>query len=174
MLLIKAGGGKGINWEAVCRDVAEIQASRPVILVHGASTLRDEIAARLSVPVRTVMSPSGVTSVYTDAEAIEVFLMAYAGLANKRLVARLLRLGVKAVGLSGVDGRLWEAAAKKDLLVQAGGKTKLLRDNLTGRVEKINAPLLRLLVENGYVPVLCAPAITAAARSLSVLTISPS
>jgi acetylglutamate/LysW-gamma-L-alpha-aminoadipate kinase len=135
--------------------------SEPIVLVHGASTLRDEIAARMSIPVRTVVSPSGVTSVYTDREAIEVFLMAYAGLANKRLVARLLRHGVPAVGLSGVDGRLWEAVAKKDIPVLENGRTKLLRDNLTGRVEKVNTGLLRLLIDNGYVPVLCAPAISA-------------
>ena len=41
--------------------------------------------------------------------------MAYAGLANKRIVARLIGRGVAAIGLTGVDGRLWEAAAKKDL-----------------------------------------------------------
>ena len=160
MLLIKAGGGRDLNWDGVCADIADLRAGEPVVLVHGASTLRDEIAARLSVPVRTVISPSGVTSVYTDREAIEVFLMAYAGLANKRLVAHLLRHGVPAVGLSGVDGRLWEATAKKDILVIENGRTKLLRDNLTGRVDKVNAGLLRLLIENGYVPVLCAPAIS--------------
>jgi acetylglutamate/LysW-gamma-L-alpha-aminoadipate kinase len=161
MLLIKAGGGRDLNWDGVCADVAEIRASEPVVIVHGASTLRDDLAARLNVPVRTVVSPSGVTSVYTDREAIEVFLMAYAGLANKRLVARLLRHGVPAVGLSGVDGRLWEAAAKKNIPVVENGRTKLLRDNLTGRVDRVNAGLLRLLIDNGYVPVLCAPAVSA-------------
>jgi acetylglutamate/LysW-gamma-L-alpha-aminoadipate kinase len=105
MLLVKAGGGRDLNWDGVCADIAELRVSEPIVLVHGASTLRDEIAARMSIPVRTVVSPSGVTSVYTDREAIEVFLMAYAGLANKRLVARLLRHGVPAVGLS--SGKPW-------------------------------------------------------------------
>jgi acetylglutamate/LysW-gamma-L-alpha-aminoadipate kinase len=161
MLLIKAGGGRDLNWEGVCADIAEIRASEPVVLVHGASTVRDDLAARLNVPVRTVVSPSGVTSVYTDRAAIEVFLMAYAGLVNKRIVARMLAHGVPAVGLSGVDGRLWEAVPKKDIPVVENGRTKLLRDNLTGRVERVNDGLLRLLIDNGYVPVLCAPAISA-------------
>jgi len=160
MILVKAGGGRDLNWDGLCADIAGLRAAEPLVLVHGASTLRDEIAARLAVPVRTVVSPSGISSVYTDHEAIEVFLMAYAGLANKRLVARLLSHGVPAVGLSGVDGRLWEAAAKKDIPVLENGRTKLLRGNLTGRVEKVNAGLLRLLVDNGYVPVVCAPAIS--------------
>jgi len=160
MLLIKVGGGKDINWDGVCRDIAELWLSEPVILVHGASVLRDELAARLSIPVRKVISPSGVTSVYTDREAIEVFLMAYAGLANKRIVALLLSQGVKAVGLCGVDGKLWEAKAKKEILVRESGKTKLLKDNLTGRVERVNAELLRLLLEHRYLPVVCAPAVS--------------
>jgi len=160
MILVKAGGGKDINWDGVCKDVAEIRASEPVVLIHGGSVQRDELSERLRVPVRKVVSPSGISSVYTDAEGIEVFLMAYAGLANKRIVARFQAHGVNAVGLCGVDGKLWQAKAKKDILVREGGKTKLLKDNLTGRVEAVNAGLVRLLLDAGYLPVLCAPAIS--------------
>ena len=160
MLLIKAGGGKDINWDAIGRDLAALRATEKIILVHGASVLRDEIAARLSTPVKTVVSPSGVTSVYTDAEALDVFLMAYAGLANKKIVATLLRYGLNAVGLCGVDGGLWRARAKKDLMIVEDGKTKLLRNNLTGRVEEINSGLIRLLLDHDYLPVICAPAVS--------------
>ncbi len=160
VLLIKIGGGKSLNWEGVCRDVASLSDQERMIIVHGASARRDEIAARLQVPTRTVESPSGVPSVYTDEVALDVFLMVYAGLVNKRLVAMLQRYGVKAVGLSGVDGALWRAKAKKEILVKENGKTKLLRDNLTGRVEEVNHSLITLLVEQGYVPVICPPALT--------------
>jgi len=160
VILIKVGGGPALNWDGIARDVAELQRTVPIVLVHGANALRNDLAARLGIPVRTVVSPSGITSVYTDQEALDVFLMAYAGLANKRLVACLQRHGVNAVGLSGVDGRLWEAKAKKDLLVRDNGKTKLLRDNLTGRVRKANAGLIRLLLDHGYTPVMSAPAIS--------------
>jgi len=160
MILVKAGGGEAVNWPGLAADIAEVRKTEPVIVIHGAHALRDSLAARLGIPVRKVVSPSGVTSVYTDEEALEVFLMAYPGVANKRIIAQLVRGGVNAVGLCGVDGRLWQAKAKKDLLVRENGKTKLLRDNLTGRVEKVNAGLLRLLIEGGYVPVLSAPAIS--------------
>lgn len=161
MILVKAGGGAGLNWDGIAGDIAALHDERPIILVHGANAIRAELAARLGVPVRTVVSPSGISSVYTDREALEIFLMAYAGLANKRIVARLIGRGVAAIGLTGVDGRLWEAAPKKDLYVVEDGKTKLYRDNLTGRVEKVNVCLLRTLLRNGYLPVLCAPAVTA-------------
>lgn len=160
MLLIKAGGGKGINWDGIVRDIAKLQPGEPIILVHGANAWRDELAGRLSIPVKKVMAPSGVTSVYTDDAALEILLMTYAGLVNKRVVAGLQRRGLNAVGLCGVDGRLWQARAKKEILVREAGKTKLLKDNLTGRVEKVNAGLIRLLLDNGYLPVVCAPAIS--------------
>ncbi len=160
MILVKGGGGKDVDWDAVGRDLAGFGNTERFVVVHGASALRDDLAARLSVPVRAVLSPSGVPSVYTDEQALEVFLMAYAGLANKKIVATLQRHGLNAVGLTGVDGGLWQAKAKKDLMVREGGRTLLLRDNRTGRVERTNTGLIRLLLDNGYVPVICAPAIS--------------
>ncbi|MGB8952250.1 MAG: [LysW]-aminoadipate kinase [Candidatus Aminicenantales bacterium] len=160
MILIKAGGGKDINWEGISLDVYDLMQTEKVILVHGASVRRDEIAERLSIPVNKVVSPSGITSIYTDREALDVFLMAYAGLVNKHTVACLQRHGINAVGLCGVDGRLWQAKAKKEILIREGAKTKLLKDNLTGRVERINTELIGILLEHGYLPVICAPALS--------------
>jgi len=160
MILVKAGGGEAVNWAGLAADIAAVRATEPVIVVHGAHALRDALAARLGIPVKKVVSPSGVSSVHTDEEALEVFLMAYPGVANKRIVAEFIRGGVNAVGLCGVDGRLWQATAKKDLMVRENGKTKLIRNNLTGRVDNVNTGLLRLLIDGGYVPVVTAPAIS--------------
>ncbi|OGK20084.1 acetylglutamate kinase [Candidatus Roizmanbacteria bacterium RIFCSPHIGHO2_01_FULL_39_8] len=160
MILIKIGGGRKINWEYIAEDVAELVKKEKVIIVHGASGIRDEVAKELKAPTRTVVSPSGVSSVYTDQKALDIFLMAYAGLVNKKIVAALQKNGVNAVGLSGVDGRLWEGKRKSNLYVQEGNKTKLITDNLTGKVEKINTHLINLLIKNNYVPVICPPAIS--------------
>lgn len=160
MILIKVGGGKGINWDGICQDLAEISKREKVVVVHGANAQRDEIAAKLSVPTKTVTSPSGISSVFTDETAMDIFLMAYAGLVNKKIVAMLQKYGLNAVGLSGVDGRLWEAKHKKDMLIKEGNKVKLLKGNLTGRVEKVNTGLISLLVDNGYLPVICPPALS--------------
>jgi len=161
MIVVKAGGGAGLNWDGLAADLAVAAAFKPIVLVHGAHSGRDALAEALGRPVRTVTSPSGVDSVYTDEQALDIMLMAYAGAANKRAVASLQARGLNAVGLCGIDGRLWEARAKKDILVRENDKVKLLRGNLTGRVERINTGLLRLLLEGGYVPVITAPAISA-------------
>lgn len=161
MLLIKIGGGKEINIDAICEDIASLViGGERVIVVHGASVIRDEVASQLGVPTKTITSPSGVSSVYTDRQALDVLLMTYAGLVNKKIVASLQKHCVNAVGLSGIDGRLWEAKRKEIVYSVENGKTKLIRDNLTGRVEKINTDLIELLVHNWYIPVITAPAIS--------------
>ncbi len=161
MLLIKIGGGEKINIDYISQDIRTlIKEGRKVIIVHGASATRDKIAKRLNIQTRTITSPSGISSVYTDGDAIDVFLMAYAGLINKKIVANLQKHNVNAIGLSGVDGRLWEAKRKNSGYFIENEKTMFYKDNLTGRVDKINVSLLNLLLDNKYVPVICPPAIS--------------
>lgn len=161
MLLLKIGGGKQLNLDFICEDIASlITRGEKIVVVHGASATRDEIANQLGIPTKTIISPSGVNSVYTDEKAIGVFLMSYAGLVNKKIVAAMQKHGINAVGLSGIDGRLWEAKRKEAVYAVENGKTKLIKNNLTGKVEKVNSSLIKLLIDNGYVPVICPPAIS--------------
>ena len=131
-----------------------------VILVHGANWQMEEISKRLGQKTKMVTSPSGYTSRYTDKQTLEALTMVYSGLVNKQIVAKLQALGVNAVGLSGIDGRIWEGEWKKVVLSKEGGKTKVIRDNFQGKVVKVNDKLLRLLLENNYLPVLTIPAIS--------------
>ncbi len=161
MYLLKIGGGKAVNLDHVADDVATLVAKgEKMVIVHGASATRDEVAEKLGTPTKTITSPSGVSSVYTDEAAMDVFLMVYAGLLNKKIVATLQRHGVNAVGLSGVDGRLWKAKRKEAVYAVEGDKTLLITDNLTGKVQTVNAGLIELLVNAGYVPVICPPALS--------------
>lgn len=160
MIIVKAGGGSGINWDFIASDLSNLVKKQKVVVVHGASSKRDEIANLLNRPTKTIVSPSGISSVYTDSEALEVFLMVYAGLVNKQIVAKLRQNGIDAIGLSGVDGGIWSAKAKKEIFVKEGDKVKLLKDNFTGRVEKVNVSLVNLLLDNDYLPVICPPAIS--------------
>lgn len=160
MKILKVGGGSSIHWDYIGEDVASLLKKEQLIIVHGAGSIRDTIAKKLGAPSRTIISPSGFPSTYTDKSAIDIFLMVYPGLVNKQIVAKLQSYGVNAVGLSGIDGRLWEGKRKKELLSQEGSKIKVIRDSFTGRVEKINIALLKLLLDNQYTPVLCPPAIS--------------
>jgi [amino group carrier protein]-L-2-aminoadipate 6-kinase len=158
LVVVKVGGGEGIDWELVCDDVAALRAAgTPLVLVHGGSAETNRIAAALGHPPRFVTSPSGYTSRFTDRQTLEIFEMVYAGKVNKGVVERLQRRGVPAVGLSGLDGRIFEGSHKSTVRSVQDGKTVLLRGDHTGTVERVNVHLLELLLGGGYLPVLTPP-----------------
>lgn len=161
LVVVKVGGASGIDLDAVCDDVAELwRAGTQVVLVHGASAETNEIATRLGHPPRFVTGPGGHVSRYTDRQTLEIFEMVYCGKVNKGIIESLQRLGVNAVGLSGIDGRLLEGRHKESVRSVENGKVKVLRGDHTGTVERVNGGLLELLLDAGYLPVLTPPAIS--------------
>jgi acetylglutamate/LysW-gamma-L-alpha-aminoadipate kinase len=79
----------------------------------------------------------------------------------------LQRLGANAVGLTGVDGRLLEGERKDTIRAVENGKRLVLRGDYTGTIERVNAPLLRLLIDEGYLPVVTVPAISTAGEAVN-------
>ena len=159
MIVVKVGGSLGIDYDAVCADLAALwKAGQRLILVHGGSGETNRVATALGHPPKFVTSPSGYTSRFTDRETLEIFEMVYCGKINKGIVERLQRLGVNAVGLSGLDGRIFEGKHKDSVRAVENGKVKVLRGDHTGTVEQVNTGLLDLLLNAGYLPVLTPPA----------------
>ena len=158
MIVVKTGGSRGINLDYVLEDIA--RQPEPLVLVHGASDELNQISEQLGKPPRMVTSPSGYTSRVTDQETLDIFTMVYCGKRNTRIVEKLQQLGVNAVGLSGVDGRLLEGRRKPSIRIVEDGRTKILRDDYTGRVERANVSLLTTLLDQGYLPVISPPAIS--------------
>ena len=158
MIIVKVGGSLGIDYDALCEDVAALWlAGKKLVLVHGGSAETNRVAEVLGHPPKFVTSPSGYTSRFTDRETLEIFEMVYCGKMNKGIVERLQTRGVNAVGLSGLDGRIFEGKHKDKVRSVEDGKTKILRGDHTGTVEKVNTELLELLLNNGYLPVLTPP-----------------
>jgi acetylglutamate/LysW-gamma-L-alpha-aminoadipate kinase len=169
VIVVKAGGGEGVDMEAVCADVTEIvKKGEQVVLVHGGSHETNVISEQLGHPPRFVTSVSGHTSRYTDRQTLEIFTMVVAGRINKLLVEQLQQLGVNAVGLSGLDGRLLEAKRKSTLRIVEDCKHKILRGEYSGKIEQVNGSLLRALLEAGYVPVVAPLAISHQGEALNV------
>ena len=156
MLVVKIGGGDSINLDGIARDLSTVEG--PKVIVHGANALRDRLARRLGVEKRILTSVSGYTSVYSDAELIDVMLLAYAGLGNKRIVESFQAHGVNAVGLTGLDGALVRGMRNKGIRVRENGKTRIMRD-LSGKPVAVNRKLLGLLLDNDFVPVVTVPII---------------
>lgn len=166
MLVVKLGGAAGMDVDAVLKDLASLQ--EPWVLVHGGNAELNEVSRKMGHEPRFVTSPSGFTSRVTDLETIKLIQMVYRGRINNELVRKLQALGVNAVGLSGVDGRLWNAQRKEAIRVVEGGRKFLLRDDYTGKVVEVNTALLRLLLDNGYRPVVTLPALSAEGEAVNV------
>jgi acetylglutamate/LysW-gamma-L-alpha-aminoadipate kinase len=169
MIVVKAGGGEGVNSEAVCADLAElVQGGERVVLVHGGSHQTNVISEKLGQPPRFVTSVSGHTSRYTDRRALETLVMVAGGRINKLLVEQLQQLGVNALGLSGLDGRLLEAKRKSTMRIVENGKRKVLRGEYSGMIQQVNATLLETLLAGGYVPIVAPLAISHEGEALNV------
>jgi acetylglutamate/LysW-gamma-L-alpha-aminoadipate kinase len=156
MFIVKIGGGNGINIQGVIADLAGLEEK--FVIVHGANALRDQLAIDLGQPKQVLTSVKGYTSVYSDEKLLDVMMMAYAGLRNKRIVELCQQHGINAVGLTGIDGRMVQGKRNKGIRVYQNGKLKIVRD-FSGKPQAVNKPLLDVLLENGYVPVLTVPII---------------
>lgn len=150
-------------------DLKHVLSDNRVVLVHGGGVEVTEIASKLGKEQRFIVSPGGFRSRYTDLETAQIYTMVMAGMINKQIVATLQRNGVSAVGLSGLDGLLIQAERKKRLvIVDERGRKRAIDGGYTGRITAVNAPLLRLLMGDGYTPVVAPVAISEEFEPLNV------
>jgi len=156
MIIVKIGGGEKINIKGIIRDLKELKEK--FIIVHGANAIRDKLAEDLGKPKKILKSVSGYTSVFSDKTAIDLLMMAYAGLKNKRIVELCQQYGINAIGLSGLDGKMIQGRRNKGIRIKEEEKLKIVRD-FSGKPKQINKELLELLLKNNYVPILCIPII---------------
>ena len=154
MYIVKVGGGEAVNLAGIADDLAAVDA--PCVVVLGANAVRDDLAARLGSSTRTLTSLSGYTSVFSDETALDVIMMAYAGLRAKRFVEMCQRRGIDAIGLSGIDARMVTGERNRGIRVREGGKTLIKRD-FSGKPRAVNTALLCTLLDGGYTPVLTIP-----------------
>jgi acetylglutamate/LysW-gamma-L-alpha-aminoadipate kinase len=169
LTVVKIGGGEGIDLDAVCEDVAKLATEgHNLVLVHGGSHETNALAKALGHPPQFITSPSGYTSRLTDRRTLEIFEMVYCGRINKAIVEKLQSRGVNAIGLSGIDGRLWSGPRKKAIRAVENGRSRVIRDTFTGRVERVNTVLLARLMSADYLPVLTPPAISDEGDAINV------
>ncbi|MBR0509013.1 MAG: acetylglutamate kinase [Clostridia bacterium] len=107
-----------------------------IVLVHGGGPEISELMDRLG---KQPVFVDGLR--VTDKETVDIVQMVLAGKVNKTLVNLLESHGGKAIGLSGVDGRLIEARQKDPRL------------GYVGEVIRIHKKPLTDLMDNGYIPV---------------------
>ena len=170
-LVVKIGGSlmkEGVP-ASLIEDVAALSPDHQILLVHGGGDVVTDFATRLGKEQRFVVSPEGIRSRYTDKETVEIYQMVMSGLLAKRLVLALDRAGLKGISLAGADGTLLQGRRKAKLIVvDERGRKMAVEGGYTGKVHSVNAPLLELLLAQGYVPVVSPVAIGDAGEPLNV------
>ena len=125
-----------------------------LLLVHGGAQTTNAGCGGVGASSAVRDQRNRALSRRTDRRTLEIFEMVYCGQLNKMWVEKLQQMGVNAVGLSGLDGRIFEGTRKDTLRIRVEGRRMVLRDDWTGTVDKVNVDLLRLLIGAGYFPVL--------------------
>ncbi len=141
IVVVKYGGNAMVNEQLkqqVMEDIVLLWLiGVKVVLVHGGGPEISEMMDRLG---KKPVFVDGLR--VTDRETVDIVQMVLAGKVNKTLVNLLEMKGGKAIGLSGMDGRLIEAEIKDERLGYVGSITRI-------HIK----PVLDLL-NNGYIPVI--------------------
>ncbi len=139
-IVVKYGGNAMISddlKEQVMEDIVLLSmVGIKVVLVHGGGPEMSDVMKKLGKVPEFV---DGLR--VTDAETIEIAEMVLAGKINKSLVNLIQMKGGKAVGLSGIDGRMIRADFRDERL------------GYVGDVVKVDAKPITTLLDNGYIPV---------------------
>ncbi len=141
IVVVKYGGNAMINEQLkqqVMEDIVLLWLiGVRIVLVHGGGPEISDLMKRLGKQAEFV---DGLR--VTDRETVDIVQMVLAGKINKTLVNLLEMKGGKAIGISGMDGRLIEARVKDERLGYVGEVTHVH-----------TRPILDLL-EKGYIPVI--------------------
>lgn len=141
IVVVKYGGNAMVNdkrKQQVMEDVVLLWLiGVKVVLVHGGGPEISEVMHRYGKQAEFV---NGLR--VTDKETVDIVQMVLAGKVNKSLVNLLEMKGGKAMGISGMDGRLIEAKMRNASL------------GFVGSITNVNIEPVTDLLEKGYIPVI--------------------
>ncbi len=141
--VLKVGGAELADGPVLAQLVealVPLARERHLVVVHGGGAEIADLQKRLG------LQPAFVEGLrVTDADSLQVAQMVLSGLVNKRLTGRLVAKGVRALGLSGVDGGIMRARR----LVHPKGDL-----GFVGEITDVDAGCLNDLLGLGFTPVL--------------------
>jgi acetylglutamate kinase len=150
-MVIKIGGHAMVNdtvLESVVKDVLLLYyvGIKPIV-VHGGGPEISEKMQKFGIKPKFI---DGLR--VTDAETMEIVEMVLDGKINSKIVSMFIKHGGRAVGISGKDGLL--IVAKKKLIKRKRGDLEEVIDlGFVGEAEYVNPDILRILIDNGFIPV---------------------
>lgn len=135
-----------------------------LVVVHGGGPQVNELSRRLGFEPRLVAGRR-----VTDARSLEAVKMVCGGSLNVELVGALVRHGLRAVGLSGVDAGTLQATRRAPIEVQDDdGRRQTVDFGFVGDVQRVDPVLLLALLDQHFVPVLASLAGDEEGQALNV------
>lgn len=137
-------GGKLIEDEKKLQDfLLDFSALEGLkILVHGGGNMATEMAQKLGHKSEMINGRR-----ITDENSLKVILMVYAGLINKKIVAKLQALNCNSIGLCGADG---------NSIISKKREVGTIDFGFVGDVSQVNAGFISSILKLGIVPVFSA------------------
>ncbi len=140
------------NLSSLAEELALLhQVGIRLCVVHGGGKQLSDLASMMGIK-QTIIDGRRVT----DDATLEMAKMIFAGKINTDILAALRNRGIEAVGLSGVDGNIVHAERRppKEVLNRETGAREHIDFGHVGDILEINARLLMVLLEQGYLPVI--------------------
>ena len=152
LLVVKLGGGEGLDLDTACNDLAAIAQERPIVVVHGVSAIMNRLCLENGVEVQSLISPSGHSSRYTPPAVRDIYVHA-AELADAQVETALRERSINAVGFVGEDVAL-RGKRKTAIRAVVNGRARVVRDDHSGSITDVDAALLRRALDQAQTPVL--------------------
>src|SRR6186997_3373613 len=140
------------NLMSLAKELALLhQVGIRICVIHGGGKQLSELAKRMGIE-QTIIEGRRVT----DDATLEMAKMIFAGKINTDILAALRNRAIEAVGLSGVDGNIVHAERRPptEILNRETGERAHIDFGHVGDVVQINARLLTVLLDHGYLPVI--------------------
>ena len=135
-VVVKIGGSTLGSHDTTLEDLVALQRDGvKLIVVHGGGSIISQWMERQGTIPRFVRGLR-----VTDTQSLEIVTAVLSGLVNKQLVASVMALGGKAMGMSGVDGGLLEAEVADEEL------------GYVGHITQVNLEPLMQAIDGGYIP----------------------
>ena len=142
LTIVKVGGvilNDSVLFDEFLKNFSRINEYK--IIVHGGGIIASNYMIRLGIIPKMINGRR-----ITDSKTLDIAIMTYAGLVNKKIVSKLQDLNCNSIGLSGADGNLIKSKIRKVNKIDYG---------FVGDIEKVNDEFLLDLLNSNLTPAIC-------------------
>ncbi len=137
-IVVKIGGSTLGSHDTTLHDLVTLQRQGVnSVVVHGGGKIISDWMAKQGVMPRFVRGLR-----VTDEPSIEIVVAVLTGLINKNLVASMVELGARTIGISGADDGMLRANIRDPEL------------GLVGDVAKVNTDPIKAVLDSGCIPII--------------------